>query len=75
VRRRCLDLARRLELPFCGIDLRRRPDGVHVCFEVNPMPAFAYFEGETSQPIAAALVELLATAGATVEPWSPFART
>jgi glutathione synthase/RimK-type ligase-like ATP-grasp enzyme len=75
VQRRCVDLARRLELPFCGIDLRRRPDGVHVCFEVNPMPAFAYFEGETGQPIAAALVQLLATAGANVDAWSPFART
>jgi glutathione synthase/RimK-type ligase-like ATP-grasp enzyme len=75
VERRCLALARALELPFCGIDLRRRPDGVHVCFEVNPMPAFAYFEGETGQPIAAALVELLATAGANVDAWSPFART
>ena len=38
------------------------------------MPAFAYFEGETGQPIAAALVELLAT-GANVDAWSPFART
>ena len=75
VRRRCVDLARGLELPFCGIDLRRRPDGVHVCFEVNPMPAFAYFEGETGQPIAAALVELLAMASANVDTWSPFART
>jgi glutathione synthase/RimK-type ligase-like ATP-grasp enzyme len=75
VERRCAALGRRLELPFCGIDLRRRPDGVHVCFEVNPMPAFAYFEGETGQPIAAALVQLLATADANVDAWSPFART
>ena len=75
VQRQCAALARHLELPFCGIDLRRRPDGVHVCFEVNPMPAFAYFEGETGQPIAAALVELLAMASANVDAWSPFART
>ena len=39
------------------------------------MPAFAYFEGETGQPIAAGLVELLATADANVDAWSPFART
>ena len=75
MQRQCAALARHLELPFCGIDLRRRPDGVYVCFEVNPMPAFAYFEGETGQPIAAALVELLAMASANVDTWSPFART
>jgi RimK-like ATP-grasp domain len=59
VHERCVTLARRLGLPFCGIDLRRRPDDEHVCFEVNPMPAFSYFERESGLPIAAALVDLL----------------
>jgi glutathione synthase/RimK-type ligase-like ATP-grasp enzyme len=75
VGRRCLALAQRLELPFCGIDLRRRPDGAHVCFEVNPMPAYSYFESETGQPIAQALVDLLTGAGANVGSWSRFATT
>lgn len=76
VHERCVALARRLGLPFCGIDLRRRPDGEHVCLEVNPMPAFSYFERESGQPIAAALVDLLADkASATLDPWCPFART
>ena len=57
---RCLQVADALGLPLCGIDLRRRPDGEHVCFEVNPMPAYSYFEAEAGQPISVALVELLA---------------
>lgn len=56
---RCRDLAQQLELPLCGIDLRRRPDGSYVCFEVNPMPAFSYYESNTGQPIARSLVEYM----------------
>jgi glutathione synthase/RimK-type ligase-like ATP-grasp enzyme len=59
---RCVALARHLGLSLCGIDLRRRPDGTLVCFEVNPMPAFSYFEAEAGQPIGRALVDLLASA-------------
>jgi glutathione synthase/RimK-type ligase-like ATP-grasp enzyme len=59
---RCVAVAQQLELPLCGIDLRRRPNGKHVCFEANPMPAFSYFEANTGQPIARAVVELLAGA-------------
>ncbi|ORA24392.1 ATP-grasp domain-containing protein [Mycobacterium aquaticum] len=57
---RCVELSARLDLPFAGIDLRRRPDGDHVCFEVNPMPGYSYFEAEAGQPISTALVEFLA---------------
>ncbi len=56
---RCRALSALLELPLCGIDLRLRPDGTHVCFEVNPMPAFSYYESHTGQPIARSLVELV----------------
>lgn len=56
----CVKVARDLRLAFCGIDLRRRPDGGYVCFEVNPMPGYSYFESETGQPISGALVDLLA---------------
>ncbi|MGY5309367.1 ATP-grasp domain-containing protein [Nocardia gipuzkoensis] len=59
VTRRCAALAVALDLPFCGIDLRRRPDGQYVCFEVNPMPGFSYYEAETGAPISSALVDLL----------------
>ena len=58
---RCLLLSQRLRLPFCGIDLRRSPSGQWVCFEVNPMPAYTYFERETGLPISRALIRLLAS--------------
>ncbi len=56
---RCVVLSRRMGLPLSGIDLRRRPDGTYVCFEVNPMPAYSYFEAHTGLPISRALAELL----------------
>lgn len=59
VERRCTLLAAALDLPFCGIDLRRTGDGHYVCFEVNPMPGFSYFEAESGLPISAALIDLL----------------
>ena len=43
-----------------GIDLKLSPDGRVVCFEVNPMPAYSYFQREAGQPIARALIDLLA---------------
>ncbi|MFM9709213.1 ATP-grasp domain-containing protein [Streptomyces galilaeus] len=57
--RRCVDLAASLGLPLAGIDLRRTPDGEWVCFEVNPMPAYSYYESHTGLPISTALVEYL----------------
>ena len=59
---RCRRLAVALDLPLAGIDLRRDPEGVWYCFEVNPSPAFTYYAAATGQPIAAAIARLL-TAG------------
>lgn len=59
---RCRELAARLDLPVAGIDLRRTPDGEWYCFEVNPSPAFTYYETSTGQPIAAAIAGLLMAA-------------
>ncbi|MEU4077860.1 alpha-L-glutamate ligase [Streptomyces venezuelae] len=64
--RRCVELAAALGLPLAGVDLRRTPDGSWVCFEVNPMPAYSYYEAHTGLPIAAALVAHLAGRGAAV---------
>ena len=60
IEERCRTLATQLDLPFCGIDLRRTPAGAWVCFEVNPMPAYTFFEAGSTLPIARAVVELLA---------------
>lgn len=59
---RCVSLSESLRLPLCGIDLKRTPDGEYFCFEVNPSPAYSYYEESTGQPISRALVELLGAA-------------
>ncbi len=59
VRSRCLALSAQLSLPFCGIDLRRADDGRWYCFEVNPSPAYSFYEEQTGQPISRALVGYL----------------
>lgn len=59
VAERCVALAADLGLEFAGIDLKPHPDGGWYCFEVNPSPAYTYFEGQTGQPIAAAVARHL----------------
>jgi hypothetical protein len=48
-----------MNLSIAGIDLRRTPAGEWFCFEVNPSPAFSYYEQVTGQPIGQALALLL----------------
>ena len=57
---RCVQLARGLDLPLAGIDLRYTPGGRYVCFEVNPSPAFNFYEQRAGLPIAAAIARYLA---------------
>jgi RimK-like ATP-grasp domain len=57
---RCLRLAASLDLPFAGIDLKLTPDDEVYCFEVNPSPAYSYYESSTGQPISEALADHLA---------------
>lgn len=56
---RCRKLAQSLALPLAGIDLRRTGDDEWYCFEVNPAPAFSYYEQATGQPLGAAVARLL----------------
>jgi hypothetical protein len=62
VAERCRRLASRLGLPVAGVDLRVTPHGEWFCFEVNPSPAFSYYEAGTGQPIAAAVAGLITAA-------------
>jgi hypothetical protein len=55
----CHLLAKRLGLLITGIDLKQTPDDEWYCFEMNPAPAFAFYEQQTGQAISAALVEAL----------------
>jgi hypothetical protein len=57
---RCRRLAAAMGLSVAGIDLRRDPRGEWYCFEINPSPAFTYFEDAASRPITAAVASLLA---------------
>lgn len=56
---RCRALAHHLELPFAGIDLRKTATGRWYCFEVNPSPAFTFYENVTGHPLGDAVVRLL----------------
>lgn len=56
---RCRAMAAGMGLAVAGIDLRHTPDGRWVCFEVNPSPAFVYYEEATGQPIGQAIAHLL----------------
>ncbi len=60
IRALCIGLAARLNLPLAGIDLRRTPEGRYVCFEVNPSPAFSYYERRAGLPIANRIARHLA---------------
>lgn len=75
---RCVATAAALDLPLCGIDLRRRPDGSYVAFEANPSPAYSWYEESTGQAISDAIIAWLAAGPApastppkTVPCWSP----
>jgi glutathione synthase/RimK-type ligase-like ATP-grasp enzyme len=60
---RCVDLSRSLGLVFAGLDLKVTPDDEVYCFEVNPCPAFSYYEANTDQPISQAVADCLIDAG------------
>jgi hypothetical protein len=56
---RCQELATTAGLLVAGIDFRRTPEGQWYCFEVNPSPAFTYYQTTTEQPIDEAIARLL----------------
>ena len=60
IRAQCIGSPQRLRLPLAGIDLRRTPEGRHVCFEVNPSPAFSFYERRAGLPIAQCIARHLA---------------
>jgi len=65
---RCRALSRAEGLAVSGIDLRRTPAGDWYCLEVNPSPAFSYFEPDDQPaPIAAAVADLLLAGPEAVE--------
>jgi glutathione synthase/RimK-type ligase-like ATP-grasp enzyme len=59
VEEKCLALNRTLGLVFSGIDLKHTPDDRWFCFEVNTSPGYSYFQEQSGQIIADALVSHL----------------
>lgn len=59
VMERCVHLTQELGLVVGGVDLRRTPEGDYCCFEVNPSPAYLWFEQVTGQRIGEGIAELL----------------
>jgi glutathione synthase/RimK-type ligase-like ATP-grasp enzyme len=57
---RCIRLAHQLKLTLAGIDLKITPSGKVYCFEVNPCPAYSYYQLNAGQPIARSIAEHLA---------------
>lgn len=63
---RCVRLSHGLGLLFSGVDLRRTHDGRWCCFEVNPSPAYPYYEPAGEPVIAEALADLLSGSPITI---------
>jgi glutathione synthase/RimK-type ligase-like ATP-grasp enzyme len=61
---KCVRVSQALGLEFAGIDLKVTPEDDVYCFEVNPCPAFSYYEANTGQPISAAVARRLASTSA-----------
>ncbi|SMO86702.1 ATP-grasp domain-containing protein [Gracilimonas mengyeensis] len=59
VEEKCVKLTKALGLVISGIDFKHHPDGAYYCLEVNPTPAFSYYESRTDQPISTAIAQLL----------------
>ncbi|WP_162224330.1 ATP-grasp domain-containing protein [Halorussus amylolyticus] len=57
-----------VELRFGAVDVRRRPDGRHVVFEVNETPVFTGADRLCGQNVAGALADYLLDGGAQ-RPW------
>jgi hypothetical protein len=56
---KCVRLANALGLVFAGIDLKVTPGDKVYCFEVNPCPAFSFYEVNTGQPISEGVARCL----------------
>lgn len=50
---------KRLRLHYGCIDLRLKPDGTYVFFEINPSGQFLFVEDDTHQPLCESMEELL----------------
>lgn len=59
VAQRCVRASKEMGLEVSGVDLRRADNGNWYCFEVNPSPAFTFYQSATGQRIDDAIARLL----------------
>ncbi len=59
IEKKCIKITQELGLEFSGIDLRKSSSGKWYCFEVNPSPAYSYFQLKSGVPISSVLAEYL----------------
>jgi glutathione synthase/RimK-type ligase-like ATP-grasp enzyme len=57
---KCIVLAAELQLPVAGLDLIVSSGGEAYCLEVNPSPAFSYYQQHTGQLISRSVARYLA---------------
>jgi glutathione synthase/RimK-type ligase-like ATP-grasp enzyme len=62
VAQKCISLNQKLGLGFSGIDLMRTPDDKWFCYEVNPSPAYSYFERGSGMQVSRAVAKFLVDA-------------
>lgn len=62
IKEQCVKLTLDLGLYLSGIDLRRSDTGDYYCFEVNPSPAFSWYEEQTGLPISNAVANMMLNA-------------
>ncbi|HVO27942.1 MAG TPA: glutathione synthase [Candidatus Margulisiibacteriota bacterium] len=62
---RCVGLTRTLGMELSGIDLKVTPEDEVYCFEVNPTPAFSYYELSTGQAISGGIARRLMDASSS----------
>jgi len=60
LKKRCVNLTKKLGLLFAGIDLMINDKNVY-CLEVNTSPAYSFYQSWTDQPIAEELANLLSS--------------
>ncbi len=59
ISQKCVSVTSALGLHFSGIDLMRTSDDEWYCFEVNPSPAYSYFQLHSGLQISKALAKML----------------
>lgn len=59
IKKACVQMTLDMGLFLSGIDLRRTKDDNYYCFEVNPSPAFTWYECQTGLPITNSTADMM----------------